>query len=54
VLGRLKFIQLGTSEVEVATGKLKRYKFPGSHQIPAYCFKLGGKYCIQRSIKLLS
>jgi hypothetical protein len=43
------------SEVEVATGKLKRYKPPGSDQIPAELIqeRLGGHY-ILRSKNVLS
>jgi hypothetical protein len=31
------------SEAEVATGKLKRYKSPGVHQIPAELIQAGGE-----------
>jgi hypothetical protein len=30
-------------EVEIATGKLKRYKFPGADQILAEVIKAGGE-----------
>jgi hypothetical protein len=29
--------------VEIATGKLKSYKFPGTNQIPAEMIKAGGE-----------
>jgi hypothetical protein len=42
------------SEVEVAIGKLKRYKSSGADQIPAELIQAGGKHYILRSINLLS
>jgi hypothetical protein len=42
------------SEVEVAIGKLKRYKSPGADQILAELIQAGGKHCVQRFICLLS
>jgi hypothetical protein len=42
------------SEVEVAIGKLKRYKSPGADRIPAEMIQAGGKHYILRSINLLS
>jgi hypothetical protein len=46
------------SEVEVAIGKLKRYKPPGADQIPAETFQAGrgrgGEYCFLRSSDLSS
>jgi hypothetical protein len=43
------------SEVEVAVGKLKRYKLPGAGQIPAKLIQAGGgRHYIQRSTTLLS
>jgi hypothetical protein len=42
------------SEVEDAIGKLKRYKSPGSDQIPAEMIQEGGKHYILRSINSLS
>jgi hypothetical protein len=44
------------SEVEVAIGKLKRYKSPGADQIPAELIQVeaGGGHYILRSINLLS
>jgi hypothetical protein len=44
------------SEVEVAIGKLKRYKFPGVDQIPAELIQAGGgtlRSEIHRIIKLI-
>jgi hypothetical protein len=41
-----------TAEVEVALRKMKRYKAPGSDQIPAELIQAGGKYCILRYINL--
>jgi hypothetical protein len=41
------------AEVEVVIRKLKRYKLPGSDQIPAELIQAGGKYCILRYINLL-
>jgi hypothetical protein len=32
-------------DVEIATGKLKRYKSPGTDQIPAELIKVGGETC---------
>jgi hypothetical protein len=40
------------SEVEVATGILKRYKSPDVDQIQQNSFKLEGKYSVLRSINL--
>jgi hypothetical protein len=40
-------------EVEVAIGKLKRYKSPGVYQIPAELIRQEGKYCVRRFISLL-
>jgi hypothetical protein len=40
-------------EVEVAIRKMKRYKAPGSDQIPAKLIQAGGKHCILRYINLL-
>jgi hypothetical protein len=42
------------SEVEVAIGKLKRYKSPGAGQIPAELIQAGGRDYILRSTNLLS
>jgi hypothetical protein len=42
------------SEVEVAIGKLKRYKSPGVDQIPAELIRQGRKHCILKFINLLS
>jgi hypothetical protein len=44
------------AEVEVAIGKLKGYKFPGSDQIPAELIQAGGGggHYILRSANLLS
>jgi hypothetical protein len=42
------------SDVEVAIGKMKSYKSPGTDQIPAEIFKVGEKYYILRSILLLN
>jgi hypothetical protein len=42
------------SEVEVAIGKLKRYKSPCADQIPAELIPAGGKHYILRSTDLLS
>jgi hypothetical protein len=41
------------SEVEVAIRKMKRYKAPGSDQIPAEIIQAGGKHCVLRYINLL-
>jgi hypothetical protein len=41
------------TEVEVAIRKLKRYKAPGSDQIPAELIQAGGKHYILRYINLL-
>jgi hypothetical protein len=41
------------AEVEVTIRKMKRYKAPGSDQIPAELIKQGGKHCILRYINLL-
>jgi hypothetical protein len=40
------------SEVEVAIGKLKRYKWSGADQIPAELIQAGGGHYILRSISL--
>jgi hypothetical protein len=42
------------SEVEVAIGKLKRYKLPGADQIAAELIQAGGEHYILRSTNLLS
>jgi hypothetical protein len=42
------------SEVEVAIGKLRRYKSSGADQIPAELIQAGGEHYILRSINLLS
>jgi hypothetical protein len=42
------------SEVEVAIGKLKRYKSPGTDQIPAEMIQAAGKDYIPRSTDVLS
>jgi hypothetical protein len=42
------------SEVEVAIGKLKRYKSPGADQIPAELIQEGGEHYILRSTILLT
>jgi hypothetical protein len=34
--------QPSISEIEVAIGKMKRYKSPGADQIPAELFQAGG------------
>jgi hypothetical protein len=44
--------QPSASEVEVATGKLKRYKFPGIYQIPAELIKAGGETLLSEIHKL--
>jgi hypothetical protein len=41
------------TEVEVAIRKMKRYKAPGSDQIPAELIQAGGEYYILRYINLL-
>jgi hypothetical protein len=41
------------AEFEVAIRKMKRYKAPGSDQIPAELFQAGGKHYILRYINLL-
>jgi hypothetical protein len=41
------------AEDEVAIRKKKRYKAPGSDQIPAELIQAGGKHCILRCINLL-
>jgi hypothetical protein len=41
------------SEVEVATGKLKRYKCSGVGQIPVELIQAGAEHCVQRFINLL-
>jgi hypothetical protein len=41
------------AEVEVAIRKMKRYKAPGSDQIPAELIKQEGKHCIPRYVNLL-
>jgi hypothetical protein len=46
----------GAAEVEVAIRKMKRYKAPGSDQIPAELIQAGaggGEHCILRYINLL-
>jgi hypothetical protein len=62
VLGRLKCIQLSHScqssvaEIDVAIGKLKRYKSPGVDQIPAELIQAGGETLrseIRKLIKLI-
>jgi hypothetical protein len=42
-----------SAEVEVAIRKMKRYKAPGSEQIPAELIQAGGKRCFLRYINLL-
>jgi hypothetical protein len=42
------------SEVEVAIGKLKRYKLPDADQIPAELIQAGGEHYILRTTNLLS
>jgi hypothetical protein len=42
------------SEVEVAIGKLKRYKSLGADQIPAELIQAGGKHYVLRYTNLLS
>jgi hypothetical protein len=37
---------------EVGIRKMKRYKAPGSYQIPAELIQAGGKHCILRYINL--
>jgi hypothetical protein len=46
--------ETSSSEVEVAIGKLKRYKSPGVDEIPAELLQAGGGTCVQRFISLLS
>jgi hypothetical protein len=40
------------AKVEIAVRKLKRYKAPGSDQIPSELIQAGGKHCILRYINL--
>jgi hypothetical protein len=42
-----------SSEVEIAIGKLKRYKSPGIDQIPAELIQAGGIHYVLRSTNLL-
>jgi hypothetical protein len=42
------------SEVEIATGKLKRYKSPGSDQIPAELIQAGGEILHSKTHKLIN
>jgi hypothetical protein len=54
MLGRQKYRQQSyLCQVEVAIGKLKRYKLPGADLMPAELIQGGGKHCILRSINLL-
>jgi hypothetical protein len=46
--------QPSASEVEAATGKLKRYKSPSADKIPAQVIHAGRKHCVQRFIRLSS
>jgi hypothetical protein len=46
--------ELSAAEFEVAIRKMKRYKAPGSDQIPAELIQARGKHCILRYINLLS
>jgi hypothetical protein len=41
------------SEVEVAVGKLKRYKSPGVDQIPAELIQAGGEILCSEACKLI-
>jgi hypothetical protein len=45
-------LQPSTSEVETATGKLKRYLLPGVDQIPAELILVGGKTLHSEILKL--
>jgi hypothetical protein len=50
-------LEPSSSEVEVAIGKLKRYKYPGVDQIPAELIQAGGEALhseIHKLIKLIS
>jgi hypothetical protein len=60
VLGRQKYRQQShlchslAPQLEVAIGKLRRYKSPGADQIPAELIQAEGEHCILRYISLLS
>jgi hypothetical protein len=45
--------EASASEVEAATGKLKRYKSPGADQIPAELIQTGGKTLCSEIHKLI-
>jgi hypothetical protein len=42
------------SEIEVAVGKLKRYKSPGVDQIPSELIQVGGGDCVRSFVSLLN
>jgi hypothetical protein len=42
------------TEVDIATGKFKRYRLPGVDQIPAKLLQMGKEHCVLRFISLLS